>query len=89
MAVSFAVKGLFIQNLHSLHQLLVFALYQQYKAEGAAFKPRFLEILSSGGSRSPEDILKKAGINMRDAAFWQGGFDVVTGMVDELEKLGG
>jgi oligoendopeptidase F len=74
---------------YAFGQLLVFALYQQYKAEGAAFKPRFLEILSSGGSRSPEDILKKAGINMRDAAFWQGGFDVVSGMVDELEKLGG
>jgi len=59
------------------------------KAEGAAFKPRYLELLSSGGSRSPDDILKKAGINMRDAAFWQGGFDVVSGMVDELEKLSG
>jgi oligoendopeptidase F len=72
---------------YAFGQLLVFALYQQYKAEGAAFKPRYLELLSSGGSRSPEDILKKAGINMRDAAFWQGGFDVVSGMVDELEKL--
>ena len=74
---------------YAFGQLLVFALYQQYKAEGAAFKPRYLELLSSGGSRSPDDILKKAGINMRDAAFWQGGFDVVSGMVDELEKLSG
>ena len=72
---------------YAFGQLLVFSLYQQYKAEGAAFKPRFLEVLSSGGSRSPEDILKRAGINIRDAAFWQGGFDVVSGMVDELEKL--
>ena len=74
---------------YAFGQLLVFALYQQYKAEGAAFKPRYLELLSSGGSRSPDDILKRAGINMRDAAFWQGGFDVVSGMVDELEKLSG
>ncbi|MCW5875321.1 MAG: M3 family oligoendopeptidase [Anaerolineales bacterium] len=72
---------------YSFGQLLVFALYQQYKAEGDAFKPRYLELLSSGGSHSPEDILTTAGINMRDAAFWQGGFDVVNGMVDELEKL--
>jgi len=74
---------------YSFGQLLVFALYQQYKAEGAAFKPRYLELLSAGGSRSPEEILTRAGINMRDAAFWQGGFDVVSGMVDELEKLSG
>ncbi len=74
---------------YAFGQLLVFALYQQYKAEGAAFKPRYLELLSSGGSKSPEDILKTAGIDMRDPAFWQGGFDVVSGMVDELEKLTG
>ncbi|MCW5877533.1 MAG: M3 family oligoendopeptidase [Anaerolineales bacterium] len=72
---------------YAFGQLLVFALYQQYKAEGKAFVPRYLELLSAGGSRSPEDILTNAGINIRDAAFWQGGFDVVNGMVDELEKL--
>ncbi|MEX2144150.1 MAG: M3 family oligoendopeptidase [Anaerolineales bacterium] len=72
---------------YSFGQLLVFALYQQYKAEGAAFKPRYLELLSAGGSRSPEEILTRAGIDMHDATFWQGGFDVVNGMVDELDKL--
>lgn len=72
---------------YSFGQLLVFALYQQYKAEGDAFKPRLLQLLASGGSMSPEDLLKRAGIDMRDAAFWQGGFNVVNGMVDELEKL--
>jgi oligoendopeptidase F len=72
---------------YSFGQLLVFALYQQYKNEGASFKPRYLELLSAGGSMAPEDILKRAGIDMRDAAFWQGGFNVVSQMVDELEKL--
>jgi oligoendopeptidase F len=72
---------------YAFGQLLVFSLYQQYKSEGDSFKPRYLELLSSGGSKSPEDILKKAGVNMRDAAFWQGGFDVVSNMVSELEKL--
>jgi oligoendopeptidase F len=72
---------------YSFGQLLVFSLYQQYKSEGAAFKPRYLELLSAGGSRSPEDLLKRAGVNMRDAAFWQGGYNVVSKMVDELEAL--
>lgn len=72
---------------YAFGQLLVFALYQQYKQEGDSFKPRYLELLSAGGSMSPEDILKRAGIDMRDAAFWQGGFNVVSQMVDELEKL--
>ncbi|MQC25857.1 MAG: M3 family oligoendopeptidase [Chloroflexi bacterium] len=72
---------------YSFGQLLVFALYQQYKAEGDAFIPRYLELLSAGGSMSPEEILTRAGVDMRDPTFWQGGFDFVAGLVKELEKL--
>jgi oligoendopeptidase F len=72
---------------YAFGQLLVLALYQQYKAEGDAFKPRYIEILSAGGSMSPEEILTRAGIDMRSAEFWQGGFDVLDGMISELEEM--
>lgn len=72
---------------YSFGQLLVFALYQQYKAEGDSFKPRYIELLAAGGSMSPEEILTRAGVDMRDPAFWQGGFDYVDSLVSELEKL--
>ncbi|NLF51400.1 MAG: M3 family oligoendopeptidase, partial [Leptolinea sp.] len=58
---------------YSFGQLLVFSLYKQYKQEGEAFKPRYLKILETGGSQSPDRILKDAGIDMREASFWQGG----------------
>ena len=35
---------------YAFGQLLVFALYQQFKQEGKSFIPRFKEILASGGS---------------------------------------
>ena len=63
------------------------ALYQQFKAEGESFKPKYLRILSAGGSEAPEKILSEAGINIRDPKFWQGGFDVLEKLVSELEKL--
>lgn len=72
---------------YAFGQLLVFALYEQYKAEGESFKPKYLKILSAGGSEAPAKILAEAGVNIRDAKFWQGGFDVLSRMVDELEKL--
>ena len=72
---------------YSFGQLLVFALYQQYKSEGESFIPRYIKLLAAGGSKSPEDILTEAGVDIRDPAFWQGGFDFVSGLVDELEKL--
>jgi oligoendopeptidase F len=65
----------------------VLALYQQYKREGEAFKPKYLKILSYGGAEAPARILKEAGINIASEKFWQGGFDVIAGMIDELEKL--
>jgi len=72
---------------YAFGQLLVFALYKQFKAEGEAFKPRYLKILSAGGSNAPARILEEAGIDIRRAEFWQGGFDVISDLIAQLEAL--
>jgi len=72
---------------YTFGQLLVLSLYQQYKVEGDAFKQRYLGLLSAGGSKSPLKILSDAGINMHSASFWQGGFDVIRGLVEQLETI--
>lgn len=72
---------------YSFGQLLVLALYQMYKREGESFKPKYLKILSYGGSEAPARILKEARIDITSAEFWQGGYDVISGMIDELERL--
>lgn len=72
---------------YAFGQLLVLSLYKQYKAEGETFKPRYLKILSAGGSDSPANILTEAGIDIHSAAFWQGGFDVIAEMMDQLEAI--
>ena len=72
---------------YAFGQLLVLSLYQQFKREGEAFKPKYLKILSSGGSEAPAMILKEAGIDIASTAFWQGGFDVLDGLVKQLEEI--
>jgi oligoendopeptidase F len=72
---------------YTFGQLLVLSLYQQYKMEGNAFKPRYINLLSAGGSKSPDKILSDAGINMHSASFWQGGFDIIRGLIDQLETI--
>lgn len=72
---------------YSFGQLLVLSLYQRYKAEGESFKPKYLKILAYGGSESPAKILAEAGIDITSPAFWRGGFDVIKGVIDELERL--
>jgi oligoendopeptidase F len=72
---------------YTFGQLLVLSLYQQFKTEGEAFKPRYIRLLSAGGSKSPEKILSEAGVNMHDTSFWQGGFDVIRGLIEQLETI--
>ncbi|HUV26121.1 MAG TPA: M3 family oligoendopeptidase [Anaerolineales bacterium] len=72
---------------YSFGQLLVFSLYQQFQVEGGAFKPRFMKILSAGGSDAPARILDEAGIDIRKPEFWQGGFDVLSELVAKLESM--
>lgn len=73
---------------YSFGQLLVLSLYQQYLQEGNSFKPRYFAILEAGGSASPKDILEGAGIDMHAKTFWQGGFDVLSDRLGQLEAMG-
>jgi oligoendopeptidase F len=72
---------------YAFGQLLVLSLYKQYQAEGESFKPRYLKILSAGGSESPARILSEAGIDIYSAEFWQGGFDVLRDLIEQLEAI--
>ena len=77
----------FYTYAYSFGQLLVYALYQRYQEQGDAFKPQYIKILSYGGSASPAHILGEAGIDMASPDFWQGGFDFLSRLVDEIEEL--
>jgi oligoendopeptidase F len=68
-------------------ELLVLALYRRHQAEGAAFAPRYLDLLRAGGSAPPEELLRPLGIDLADPEFWAGGYAVVREMVAELKEL--
>jgi oligoendopeptidase F len=72
---------------YAFGQLLVLALFRQYKTEGASFLPRFRKILSAGGSASPARILSRAGIRIDQAEFWQGGFDLLAQNLNQLQQM--
>ena len=72
---------------YSFGQLLVLSLYRRYQKEGDAFKPGYMKLLAYGGSARPEQILQEAHIDITSKAFWQGGFDVIKDMIDELAAI--
>jgi oligoendopeptidase F len=73
---------------YSWGNLLVLALYSQFKKEGPKdFAPRYRRILEYGGSEAPERILLESGFDIRSEKFWQNGFDEIFRIVSELEKI--
>src|SRR5918996_2080517 len=72
---------------YSFGNLLVLSLYQQFKTEGESFIPKYFKILSAGGSRKTEELLKESGIDISKAEFWQQGFDLVTKKIQELKEM--
>jgi len=72
---------------YSFGNLLVMSLYQQYKNEGKDFIPKYIRILSSGGTKKPEDLLMDEGIDITKESFWQKGFDLVNEKITELKSI--
>ena len=72
---------------YAFGNLLVLGLYRKYKEIGTSFAPDYLRILAYGGSASPDHIIHEAGFDMASAEFWQGGFDLLSEMLDQLETL--
>lgn len=87
IAIPHIFKYPFYVYAYAFGQLLVFSLYQRYQKEGAPFKPAYVEILSAGGSDAPVRILERAGIDVHQESFWQGGFDVISKLLDRLEAM--
>jgi oligoendopeptidase F len=66
-------------------QLLALSVYQRYEQQGPELVPRYLEMLSAGGSRSPEELGQLVGIDLSDPGFWDAGLDLVERQLQEAE----
>ena len=67
-------------------QLLALSVYGRYLEEGESFVPRYIEMLSAGGSRSPEELAAIAGLDLTDPEFWNNGLELVRGQLDAAEE---
>ncbi len=74
---------------YSFGELLVLSLWSQYQREGSSFVPKYLDLLRSGGTDSPANLVAKVGLDINDASFWQAGISVLEGMLEEAKRLAG
>ena len=85
--ISHFIHARFYCYSYTFAELLVLSLFSKYLQEGAAFIPSYKAILSSGGSQSPADTVKHAGIDFADPGFWQQGYDFLGDLIEELKGL--
>jgi oligoendopeptidase F len=68
-------------------QLLAMSVYERYETEGRSFEPSYIELLSSGGSRGPEELGAIVGVDLADPGFWDRGLDLIERRLDAAEAL--
>jgi oligoendopeptidase F len=66
-------------------QLLALSVYAQFEAQGGDFVPRYLHLLSAGGSMPPEDLGRIVGCDLADPSFWSSGLDIVEQQLQDAE----
>ena len=67
---------------------LVNSLYAVYQDAHQGFADRYLDMLRAGGTLHHRELLAPFGLDASDPSFWSRGLSVVSGFVDELERLG-
>jgi oligoendopeptidase F len=67
---------------------LVNSLYAVYQAAAPGFAPKYLDMLRAGGSKRHKELLAPFGLDASDPTFWKKGLSVISGFIDELERIG-
>lgn len=72
---------------YAFAMLLVLALYKRYQEVGPEFADTIRDILAAGGTREPAELLAEHGLDITSESFWDDGFAIIEGFVDQLEEL--
>lgn len=72
---------------YAFGELLVLALYEEYRKNSEGFADKYLEMLEAGGSDWPENIVGKMGLDITEPDFWNKGLSVIDKMVEDAQEL--
>ena len=70
--------------------LLALSVYRRYREQrGSDFPDTYLDFLGLGGSLTPDEAVRRVGMDITDPGFWDAGLEIVGDMVAEVERLAG
>ncbi len=80
------IRRFFYVYSYAYGQIVSRALFENWKKDKSYIK-KIDQFLSAGGSMSPDEIFKKAGINTNDPKFFEAGLQSIEKDIEKLEKL--
>ncbi len=66
---------------------LVNSLYDVFQHGHSGFQQKYQEMLRAGGTKRHKELLAPFGLDASDPSFWKRGLRIVSGFIDELEKV--
>jgi oligoendopeptidase F len=72
---------------YAFGELLTLSLFAQWKKGDKKFSEKYLDLLSKGGSASPDELLRPFGIDLTDPMFWAQGIKLINELVEEAKAL--
>jgi oligoendopeptidase F len=67
---------------------LVNSLFKIYQSKSVPnFENLYIDLLKSGGTKGYKELLQPFGLRAQDPEFWQQGLDMISSLIDELEKM--
>jgi oligoendopeptidase F len=88
MYIPHFIHSPFYVYAYAFGDCLVNSLYAVYENAQSGFAERYLAMLAAGGTKHYSELLKPFGLDAKDPKFWDGGLSVISGMIDELERMG-
>jgi oligoendopeptidase F len=87
MYISHFIHSPFYCYAYAFGELLVLSLYGAYLKDKESFVSKYLTLIESGGSKSPQVLLSDFHFDLSRQSFWEGGLELLNGMVIEAESL--
>ncbi|MEQ8196250.1 MAG: M3 family oligoendopeptidase [Rhodospirillales bacterium] len=81
------VHSPFYVYAYAFGDCLVNSLYDVFQSGHPAFQAKYFDLLRAGGTKRHKELLAPFGLDASDPKFWRRGLKVISGFIDELEKV--
>lgn len=85
--ISHFIHAPFYVYAYAFGDCLVNSLYSVFESGYPNFQTLYMDMLKAGGTKKYPELLAPFGLDAKNPSFWQQGLNVISGFIDDLERL--